>query len=298
MRGQSRLPLCFVILHTLCVEDGQVRLAGIQVLLLVQPILHHVLVVADLQVLEVVSLQQFGIELPADDLSSNVVLLEQYQAHLIQDVFRLLSPLHGSKGFYLDLLQQVRSLFSVALGLFDLSHHVRQASLLNFHKDLALGDLVQGADELHLAFLVEAIEPTHDEVNHVRGRSLQLPPLFRQEHNVLLELRPFFDIIIRLTNLAKQLGGRDAVRSLSALFLQGQHLVDSLFDPTRLLHRVHTCKQLIAILTVVLGGLWILRQVAQHRVQVLSHASGTQKPANEQQPHSDDRRLHSKLVAR
>mmetsp|Transcript_60263 Transcript_60263/g.118521 ORF Transcript_60263/g.118521 Transcript_60263/m.118521 type:complete len:408 (+) Transcript_60263:99-1322(+) len=211
VRCQGFFPLRLVLLHALRVEYALVRLANIQELLLMQPILNHVAVVLDLKVHEVLGLQKLWIQLSADDLCPHEVLLSKDKAHLVQDVLRLLSPLHRAESLDLDLLQQSSRLLGFAFLLFDLRKHVGEARLLDFDEDLALGDLVQRADHLDLALLVELLEPTHDQVDHVRCRSLQLATLLRQKDHMLLQLRPVPGVIISLADFAEQLRGRNAV---------------------------------------------------------------------------------------
>mmetsp|Transcript_19603 Transcript_19603/g.29387 ORF Transcript_19603/g.29387 Transcript_19603/m.29387 type:complete len:208 (+) Transcript_19603:73-696(+) len=207
MCRQRSLPLGLICLYARSVEDCQVALTHVKVLLLMEPVADHVLVVLDLQILELVLVQELGVELLADDLRAHKVLLEEHQAHLVQDVLRLFSGLHSAKRLHLDLLQKVCSFFSLAVGLLHLGEHFCQARPFNLHKDLALRHLVQSGNELEPLILLETIQPSHGKVHHVRDSPPQLSALLGKHHDVLPKLRPLARIKIELTNSTQEFCG-------------------------------------------------------------------------------------------
>mmetsp|Transcript_22541 Transcript_22541/g.67639 ORF Transcript_22541/g.67639 Transcript_22541/m.67639 type:complete len:281 (-) Transcript_22541:2-844(-) len=236
-----------------------------------QPIPHHVLVILDFEVLEVFGLEQFGVQLLADDLRPHEVLFAQDQAHLVQDVLGLLPALHRPERLDLHLLEQVRCLLELAFVLFDLRQHPRQTSPFDLHEDLPIRDVAQRADELQHARLLESREPAHDQLDHVRDRALRLAALLRQHHDVLLQLGPLLHIVQDLADLAQEPRCGDAIGGLPGLLLQGEHLFNRLHNSAGLFHGVDAGDDLLHVLAIVLGRLRILRQVPEHGVQVLGH---------------------------
>jgi len=81
-------------------------------------------------------LQHLGVDLLGDDLSTNVVLLQKANAHLLQDVLRLLLLLHGTKGLHLNLLQDLGSLRDLTLALADVGELEDEAGTLLLNEDL------------------------------------------------------------------------------------------------------------------------------------------------------------------
>ena len=57
--------------------------------------------------------------LSANDLSANVVVLEQAHAHLLEQELDLLALLHRAVGFHLQLLEDGSRLVNIRLALFD-----------------------------------------------------------------------------------------------------------------------------------------------------------------------------------
>mmetsp|Transcript_46689 Transcript_46689/g.107941 ORF Transcript_46689/g.107941 Transcript_46689/m.107941 type:complete len:271 (+) Transcript_46689:580-1392(+) len=200
--SEGGLPTGLVSLHAGSVEDGQVALANVKVLLLVQPVPNHILIVLDLQILEVFLFQELGVQLLADDLCAYIVPLQEHQPHLVQDVLRLFPGLHGAEGLHLHLLQEVCGVLSASLSLLHLREHLRQPCALYFDKDLALGDIVERGDELKFLLFVKLIEPAHGQVHHVGDGAPQLPSLLRQHHNMFPEFGPLLGVEEELAYLA------------------------------------------------------------------------------------------------
>mmetsp|Transcript_62058 Transcript_62058/g.116038 ORF Transcript_62058/g.116038 Transcript_62058/m.116038 type:complete len:231 (-) Transcript_62058:403-1095(-) len=158
---QCILPLRVICFHRRGVEDRQHALGHIKELLLVQPVSDHVLIVPNLQVLEIVRIQELWVDLPADDLGTNEILLCQDQAHLIEDILSLLPSLHGAERLDLDFLDEAGGFVDLALFLLHVGKHRREAGFLHLHENLALRHLVQRVDEVQTLLLLQPIQPAH-----------------------------------------------------------------------------------------------------------------------------------------
>mmetsp|Transcript_157 Transcript_157/g.337 ORF Transcript_157/g.337 Transcript_157/m.337 type:complete len:207 (+) Transcript_157:944-1564(+) len=119
--------------------------------------------------------ERLGVDLAAQDLRADEVLLVQAQPHLLLDKEDLLVLAQRAVRLHRHLLHDLRRLLHLALLLLDLRQHARQPRLLHLHEDLAGRHRVQRLDQLRLHRQGgRLVDVGHGLLDHSAQRLLQL----------------------------------------------------------------------------------------------------------------------------
>ena len=162
-----------------------------------------------------VLLKKLGVDLLADKLGPDKVLLGHQEPHLLQDEVHLLPPFHGAKGLHLQPLKDVSSLGNLSLVFTNLGEEHGEAGALDFHIDLALCHLQEGVNQGQLDLQVgRLLDVRHGLLDHLRDGLLELTPLLREQHNLLIQRLPILSLKAQSHCLHQHPRGGCKIRSL------------------------------------------------------------------------------------
>mmetsp|Transcript_3423 Transcript_3423/g.8648 ORF Transcript_3423/g.8648 Transcript_3423/m.8648 type:complete len:216 (+) Transcript_3423:522-1169(+) len=185
------LPTSSIGLHNRGVVDGVVALRQLEVLIVVEVESVQQGVEAQLDLLEVFTLEMLGVDLLAKNRRSDPLLAVKAEPNLLQDEVHLLLALHGAVRLDLHLLQHLGSPGNVALVFLDLRKNPGQTSPLQLSVDLALRHGAEGVDQGELVFHVRRlIEVLHAFLHYLRHHLLELPSALHKNRNTVVQGGP------------------------------------------------------------------------------------------------------------
>ena len=177
------LGFCCIVSLIDRIVDGLIGTAGFHRFLFMDVVANHEAVVLDLQVFEALLADTTFGNLATQDLSSNVVLARQNQLHLVQNERDLLPVFQRAVRLDLNLLNDLRSLIDLAIGLVHFNELASRLRVLAFQENFSISRLSQRTQHEEALFARGQLthEGVHAERDHISGGFLSLRPALHED---------------------------------------------------------------------------------------------------------------------